>query len=130
MFGFKCFYGKDGGPESKVFGYFLESKKLFSVVLLRFEEGTRESYHSHAFNSISWLLRGRLVEKILNKVSAEVHRPGLRPIMTYRKTFHQVRSVGTSWVLSFRGPWSRRWTEYDPRTKKVTQLTWGRKEGL
>mgnify|MGYP001575993171 CR=1 FL=1 len=54
------YYGKDGGPESHVWGFWLiEAKSLFSIVLLRFENGTREAYHSHAFNSLSWVLRGR-----------------------------------------------------------------------
>ena len=119
-------WGKDGGPESKVWGFFLESKRWGSVVLLKYQPGTREVYHSHAFNSISWLLRGKLVERHLSGF-VEIHLPGLKPIKTYQDTFHQVESIGTSWVLSFRGPWSKSWKEYDPRTQKVTRLRWGRR---
>lgn len=126
MFGFKLFKGKDGGPESRVFGYFLENKRFFSVVLLKFDEGTREAYHDHAFNAVSWVLKGRLLEKHLGGHS-EVHTPGLKPIRTNRGTFHQVASSGTTWVLSLRGPWSETWHEYVPATKTVTRLTWGRK---
>ena len=53
---------KDGGPDSNVTGYWLiEWKKAFSVVLLRFDAGTREAYHNHAFNAISWILKGELL---------------------------------------------------------------------
>jgi hypothetical protein len=46
----KC---KDGGPESPVTAYVLvEIKSLFSVMLLHFS-GTREAFHSHAFNALT-----------------------------------------------------------------------------
>lgn len=61
------FKSKDGGPKSNVTGYWLiECKTLFSIVLLRFSEGTRESYHNHAFNAVSWVLSGALYEKEIN----------------------------------------------------------------
>ena len=35
---------KDGGPESNVTGYWLvESKRFFSIVLLKFDKGSREA---------------------------------------------------------------------------------------
>lgn len=105
-------WGKDGGPESAVWGLWLvEIKRLFSIVLLKFENGTRDASHDHAFNSISWLLKGRLVERHLDG-RVEVHRPSWKPIVTKRTTFHQVESIGRSWVLSFRGPWSATWHEH------------------
>ena len=46
------FKSKDGGPDSSVTGYWLiESKKLFSIVLLKFDGRSREAYHTHAFNA-------------------------------------------------------------------------------
>lgn len=127
--------GKDGGPESKVTGYWLcEIKSLFSIVLLRFDHGTREAFHSHAFNAVSWVLRGFLVEKILNKKlptisydELNIYSRSIRPIITKRNTFHQVRSVGTTWVLSFRGPWSKTWEEYTEEDGEYS-LTHGRQE--
>src|SRR5690348_10763974 len=102
---------KDGGPESNVSGLFIiESKRLFSIVLLRFADGSREAYHNHAFNAVSWLLRGKLVEYPIEG-GRTAHRPSLKPIITPRKMFHMVRSDGVSWVLSFRGPWRSWWNE-------------------
>jgi hypothetical protein len=104
---------KDGGPESRVTGYWLiEIKWLFSIALLRFDNGTRDAYHNHAFNSISWLLRGQLEEVFLQGFFATDHLPSWRPIITLRRHFHRVESHGTSWVLTFRGPWARTWHEY------------------
>ena len=125
-----CYSGKDGGDKSKVWGFWLvEIKRLFSVVLLKFEDGTREAYHSHSFNSTSWILRGRLIERFLHDVLPErIHTPTWRPLITRRSDFHKVRSEGTTWVLSFRGPWTDTWREYDPETGWTTTLTHGRKE--
>jgi len=117
---------KDGGPLSKVTGFWLvELKRLFSIALLKFEHGSRDEYHSHAFNSVSWVLRGSLREEhIFGDI--EKHRPSVFPIRTYRHTFHRVYSVGTTWVLTFRGPWSKQWAEFNPETRKYTTLENGR----
>ena len=121
-------YGKDGGPESTVSGYWLvEIKPLFSVVLLKFEHGSRDAYHEHAFNSVSWVLKGSLSE-IHYGGDIDMHVPSWKPVVTKRSTFHMVWSVGTTWVLSFRGPWSASWREYIPSTDKFVTLKDGRKE--
>jgi hypothetical protein len=108
---------KDGGPESHVYAYGLEIKSLFSILLLRFEDGTREAFHSHAFNAVSWLLAGWLVETVddedpTNIFMERVDYDGwFERIVTRKERFHQVRSIGRSWVLSFRGPWDQTWRE-------------------
>jgi hypothetical protein len=121
----RLFYrGKDGGPESTVWGFWLiEWKRLFSVVLLCFEDGTRDVYHSHAFSTVSWVLKGRLQEEVV-RTQQQIeegrpperftYRPSWRPIWTPLSRFHQVRSVGRSWVISFRGPWRDVWCELLP----------------
>lgn len=130
-------YGKDGGAESHVWGYWLcEFKRLFSIVLLCFEDGSREAYHEHAFHSISWLLKGFLTEYTLGhwrgneyqKQGLIEHRPSIRPIITRRDTFHRVVSNGRTWVLSIRGPWATTWREYLPGEDRWVTLTNGRRE--
>jgi hypothetical protein len=139
---------KDGGAESTVWAHWLiEIKGLFSVALLRFEDGTRDAYHSHAFDCVSWVLSGKLVERHrpacqvegrcarpnewCDEPHTDVHTPSLHPVVTLRDTYHRVRSVGRTYVLTIRGPWSKTWREavpdgaggYAERT-----LTHGRKE--
>jgi hypothetical protein len=126
---------KDGGPDSTVTAYWLvEIKGLFSIALLRFDDWTREVYHDHAFHAISWLLSGQIDESFLHNSAGEPdpcwetrHRPSIRPIVTTRSTFHQVRSKGTSWALTFRGPWAKTWHEYDLHADEQTTLTHGRR---
>lgn len=121
---------KDGGPDSTVTGYWLcEIKSLFSIVLLKFENGSRDEYHSHAFNSLNWVLSGIVREqlKMPNTTFDTPYLPSRRPIVTKRSTFHRVMSYGTTWVFSIRGPWSKTWLEYDPKTDSTSTLTHGRK---
>jgi hypothetical protein len=124
-------YGKDGGPDSTVWGYWLvEIKSLFSIALLCFENGSRDAYHDHAFNSVSWLLSGNLYEEELDN-SASTYLPSVWPIVTPRNCFHRVTSRGRSWVLTFRGPWSEQWHELRPTANggySKHTLTDGRKE--
>lgn len=118
---------KDGGPESRVWSFIVvEIKSLFSVMLLKFEDGTRDIFHEHAFNAVSWLFKGSLIEDAWND-GVFIHSPSLKPIITKRKRFHQVTSVGTSWALTFRGPWNHIWVEGDPWMNIYTYLTHGRK---
>lgn len=131
---------KDGGAESTVWAHWLiEIKGLFSIALLRFEDGTRDAFHSHAFNCVSWVLSGKLIEHYgPNSPEREatgkrfvVHRPRLRPIVTRRSTYHKVFSDGRTWVLTFRGPWSKTWREGVPDGQggyAERTLTHGRRE--
>lgn len=120
--------GKDGGRESTVTGYWLiEAKRLFSICLLRFDGASREAYHTHAFNCLTWVLAGGLVEHFLNGPVVP-HRPSWRPFVTRREHFHKVDSIeGTTWVLTFRGPWKRQWREFLPQTSEIVTLTSGRR---
>ena len=120
-------YGKDGGPMSTVHGFwFVEIKSLFSIALLRFGDGSRDSFHNHAFNSYSWVLTGQLQEQNLHGKNKN-YRPSWKPIPTYRSTFHRVVSKGVSWVFTVRGPWSKTWREYHPASKSFTTLSNGRR---
>jgi len=119
---------KDGGPESRVHGLFLiEIKSLFSIVLLRFADGSRDAYHTHAFDAVSWVLRGRLDEYLVDDSGPCTYLPSATPVVTPRDRFHRVVSKGTTWVLSFRGPWSDTW--FEKTTARGTYaLTHGRRE--
>lgn len=119
--------GKDGGPESKSTGYWLiEAKRLFSIALIRFDGKAREAFHTHSFHAVSWLLKGQLIEQFIDG-TVRVHKPSLKPIVTLRSHFHIVDSVGTSWAITFRGPWVRLWKEFLPKQDTFVTLSPGRK---
>lgn len=120
---------KDGGPESRVWMYGLESKRFGSVLVLRFEDGSREAYHSHAFNCVSRVLSGQLVERLHGSAPVRLYySPRSGWFQTFRTTFHKVTSLGRTWVLTFRGPWSDTWQEYLPAEQRRVTLTHGRRE--
>lgn len=128
MFGMRFLSkAKDGGPESTVTGYWLiEIKWLFSIVLLKFGDGSRDQYHNHAFDSLNWIVNnGEVREQDLDQ-SVVYHRRSWKPIVTRRGKFHKVVSKGITWVFSIRGPWSKTWKEYNPKTGKYSTLTHGR----
>jgi len=121
----------DGGPTSGVTGYMLiEFKPLFSIGLLHFKNGSRESYHSHAFWACTWWLRGFIIEQHYPLRNIKYFWPSLVPKITKRDCFHKVTSKGDSWALTFRGPWSATWQEARPSENGpvIVTLTHGRKE--
>jgi len=123
---------KDGGPESEVRCWGLEIKGLLSIMVLRFNNHSREVYHNHAFNCISWVLSGALHEDTIQDAPGgtihtyRTYRAGFTPVLTYKDTMHQVRgSRRPNWVLTFRGPWADTWQE-ESLSGETTSLTHGR----
>lgn len=110
----------DGGSESGVTGFYLiEIKSLFSIVLLRFEPKVRKVFHNHAFNAVTWILRGELEEERIYP-SVDVfarwrrYRPSIFPKLTSRANVHRVHTTVPTLTITFRGPWWRYWVEYRP----------------
>ena len=115
----------DGGADSGVTGWFLlEIKPLFSIVLLRFSEGTRDAYHSHAFNAWTLWLKGLVVEHDHDKPNEPMIWGAGDIKYTSRNKTHMVEAIKTTWALSFRGPWQKTWKEH--KQGKMITLTHGR----
>lgn len=119
-----CTQAPDGGASSGVTGYFLiECKPLFSIALLHFAPGTREAFHSHAFNALTLWLKGRVIEHDVSGASQPYCAGEIK--YTPRSKFHKVEALGSAWALSVRGPWVDRWQEV--RQGRLLTLTHGRK---
>lgn len=115
----------DGGPDSGVTGYWLiEIKPLFSIVLLKFNKGTRDAYHSHAFNALTIWLKGSVIEHDLFRPLKLTKWHGGYIKYTPRDKIHMVEAMKNTWALSFRGPWAKTWFEY--KDGKIYELTHGR----
>ena len=128
----RLFYKKtDGGPKSGVYGYFLiEWKKVFSIGLLHFKEGSRENYHSHAFNACTWWLKGKVTEitwlSFTHRRPERTYKPSWIAKITKRDKVHKVIAHKDTWSLTFRGPWHDTWYEVNPSGEKI-KLTHNRK---
>lgn len=119
-------WSKDGGPESPVDGFFIiEIKKLFSIVILHFNPGMRESYHNHAFNALTLWLKGIVREETKDDGCKLWESWQLK--YTPRKLFHRIYTAYGAWALSFRGPWQDTWQEYIPEQDRIITLTHSRK---
>lgn len=117
---------KDGGPASTVESYTLiEVKSLFSIMVLKFNPGSRTNFHSHAFNALTWFIKGGMKEEDLSGLEHE-YRRSVVPKLTRRSKFHKVIADTTSWCFTIRGPWSKQWYEYNPNTKTYDTLKNGR----
>ena len=117
--------GSDGGEDSGVTGYWgVEIKSLFSVAVLKFNPGSREAYHSHAFNAITWWLKGKVTEHLIDGSSRE-WKPSIIPKLTKIGCTHKIYADETSYALTFRGPWISKWYEY--KNSKRYTLSNGRK---
>lgn len=120
----------DGGKDSGVTGYWLiEWKGLFSIVLLRFSKGSREAFHSHAFNALTWWIKGAAVEYIYFEEKDKYKQgkywsPSFIPKYTPKDCFHKIITLEVTWALSFRGPWSKTWKE--AKNGEVYTLSSGR----
>lgn len=118
---------KDGGPKSQVYAFWLaEIKSLFSAALMRFTKHSRDEYHSHAFDSLSWVLRGALTEQHLDG-RHQRHEASIKPVVTAKSTMHKVTADDTTRVFTLRGPWAKTWQEYNEYTNTLTTLSSGRK---
>lgn len=119
----------DGGADSGVTGYWLiEWKKVFSIVLLHFSPGSREAFHSQAFNAWTWWLKGSVTEKFWTDDSDYIldkkWKPSFKPKYTPRNNFHKIiAGEKGAWALSFRGPWSKTWKEH--KNGETYELTSG-----
>ncbi len=119
----KC---KDGGAESPVDAYFLvECKGLFSVAVLKFNEGGREAFHTHAFDAYTWFLKGNLMEEDANG-EFYIYERSLIPKKTLKSKNHRVKALKDSWCFTVRGKWDKKWTEYNKEGNETTIFSWGR----
>lgn len=119
-------YGFDGGKKSTVKGFWLfEIKSLFSIVFLKFHKGSRENFHSHAFNAVTFFIKGNVTEHHLD--GRELNwRGSFKPKFTPRNCFHKIFAHENTYAISFRGPWNKTWQEYSPVTKEFITLKEGR----
>lgn len=117
---------KDGGHNSPVDAYFLiEWKGLFSVALLKFNKGTRENFHTHAFDAYTWFLKGDLVEEDVDGTLYNYSRQ-FKPKLTKKGKNHRVVAKEDSWCFTLRGAWQDEWTEYNRKDDVTTVFTHGR----
>jgi hypothetical protein len=120
---------KDGGQDSHVTGLFIfEIKSVASFAILKFDKGSREVFHSHAFNALTiWLPGADVTEYHTNGQTENWGRQFVPQFKwTPRSTFHKIFANKTSFAITIRGPWAKTWLEYNAASKLTTTLAHGR----
>ena len=114
---------KDGGKDSPVDAYFLfEIKGLCSIALLKFNKGCREDYHNHAFNALTWFIKGDLTEEKVDG-SVKKYKRSFVPKLTTKNNCHRVIAHKDSWCFTIRGRWENTWYELNESKDLKTFLT-------
>jgi len=117
---------KDGGKDSPVNAYFLvESKRFGSIAFLKFNKGGREVFHTHAFNALTWFIKGDLKEEDVNG-NLYTYSKSFTPKLTPKDKNHRVSATVDSWCFTLRGSWCDKWVEYDRTKNQTTEFTHGR----
>jgi len=121
-----CYTKYDGGKESGVTGFMLiEWKPVVSIGLLHFNTGSREAYHSHAFNAITWWIIGDVTEETYAERIRKRFIPSFKPKITRRGKVHKVIAHCDTLAFTIRGPWKDTW--FEMRGEKKVTLTHGRR---
>lgn len=108
-----------------------ENKKLFSIIFYKWHTIDQIRFHTHAFASFAFLLRGWYWEKVLfNKIEMTnfVNQP-LWPRFLPRNYCHAIQNAkpGTL-TMVIAGPWQKHWYEFFPDTNVWRKYGWGREK--
>lgn len=92
----------------------LEWKKLFSIKLFHFHKtnGSQDRFHTHSFNSVSFLLKGNYVEEVVvDGFVKPLPRNRSKIIYIPKGEFHRITKSDGCKTLLITGPWEPEWVE-------------------
>lgn len=107
-----------------------ECKYLFSIIIFNFIESDKvqDRFHTHAFNSVSFKLKGYYEEHILDENGETLIVPRHNVVKFFeRDIYHAIGKSNDCWTLLLAGPWKQTWKEFFPNLRKIETLSWSRK---
>jgi hypothetical protein len=108
-----------------------ESKYIGGIWLYNWKTIEQNRFHTHAFNSLAFLLKGYYKEEIItNKgVETRIVNQWLKPRFLPKNYCHRIlEAAPKTWTIVFFGKWGKNWWEYFDDTKTWVKYTWGRKK--
>ncbi len=108
-----------------------ENKKLFSIILYKWNTIDQIRFHTHAFTAFAFLLSGWYWEKVMFKetVMTNFVNVPLVPRFLPKNYCHAIENAKPNTrTLVITGPWQKHWYEYFPDTETWVKYTWGRKK--
>lgn len=108
-----------------------ENKYLFSIIFYRWNTIDQIRFHTHAFSSVAFLLRGWYWEKVRFKdivMTNFVNQP-LWPRFLPKNYCHAIENAKPGTItMVITGPWQKNWFEHFTDTDTWVKYSWGRKK--
>jgi hypothetical protein len=107
-----------------------EHKRIGGIWIYNWKTIEQNRFHTHAFSSYAFLLRGEYVEEVIHdgKIEKRVVNQWLKPRHLPKNYTHRIlEAKPKTWTIVFFGPWISHWWEYFDDTKTWIKYGWGRK---
>ncbi len=107
-----------------------ESKYFGGIWLYNWKTILQNRFHTHAFSSYAFLLRGSYTEEVIinGKIETRVVNQWLKPRYLPQNYCHKIlKAEPKTWTIVFFGKWMPYWWEYFQDTKTWVKYAWGRK---
>lgn len=107
-----------------------ENKKIGGIWLYNWQTIKQNRFHTHAFSSYAFLLRGSYTEEVIvdGKIVERTVNQRFKPRYLPKNYCHRILKADPhTWTIVFFGRWIPYWWEYFSDTKTWVKYSWGRK---
>lgn len=107
-----------------------ESKYIGGIWLYNWKTIKQNRFHTHAFNSIAFLLSGKYTEEVIEngQIKFKVVHQQFKARFLPKNYCHRIlKADPNTWTIVFFGRWIPYWWEYFEDTKTWVKYGWGRK---
>ncbi len=105
----------------------IEIKYLGGIIVNIFNTSNQDRFHSHAFNALSWMIRGHYYEDVIVDGNLLKLKKIERSRFIPRNYIHKItKSSPNAMSITFEGPWESTWNEYFDNGR-IKTYSWGRK---
>lgn len=107
-----------------------EHKKIGGIWIYNWKTIEQNRFHTHAFSSLAFLLRGEYIEEVIRngKIEKRVVNQRFKPRYLPKNYTHRIlEAKPKTWTIVFFGPWIPYWWEYFEDTDTWVKYGWGRR---
>jgi hypothetical protein len=107
-----------------------ENKRWGGIWIYNWQTIRQNRFHTHAFSSYAFLLRGSYTEEVIvdGKIEQREVNQRFKPRYLPKNYTHRIlKAEPKTWTIVFFGKWIPNWWEYFDDTKTWVKYSWGRK---
>ncbi len=107
-----------------------ENKHLGGIWLYNWKTIKQNRFHTHAFNSVAFLLSGKYAEEVIHagKIETRIVDQWLKPRFLPKNYCHRILFANpNTWTIVFFGKWIPHWWEFFKESNTWVKYGWGRK---